>query len=79
MAIRNSEHILVQELVQILDCSILLMISSHSILKISICIRQWDPPGISLFGALETEIFSLWGRGWREKLPRRNFGAGIDE
>jgi hypothetical protein len=25
----------------------------------------------------KTEFFPPWGRGWREKLPRGNFGAGM--
>jgi hypothetical protein len=37
------------------------------------------PAGIVPFGALEIEIFPPWGRGWREKLPRGDFGAGIRE
>jgi hypothetical protein len=35
--------------------------------------------GTDLFGAPEMEIFPPWGRGWREKLPRGDFGAGIGE
>jgi hypothetical protein len=35
--------------------------------------------GIALFGAPGTEVFPLWGWGWREKLPRGDFGAGIRE
>jgi hypothetical protein len=36
------------------------------------------PAGIVL-GALGIEIFPPWGRGWREKLPHGDFGAGIGE
>jgi hypothetical protein len=34
------------------------------------------PAGIAPFGAPEIGIFSLWGRGWRQKFPRVQFGAG---
>jgi hypothetical protein len=33
--------------------------------------------GIAQFGAPATEIFPPWG--WKEKLPREDFGAGIGE
>ncbi|PNX93354.1 hypothetical protein L195_g016506 [Trifolium pratense] len=37
------------------------------------------PAGIAPFEALKTGIFSSWGRGWRQKLSRRHFGAGIED
>jgi hypothetical protein len=37
------------------------------------------PAGIALFGGPGTKIFSPWGRGWRDELPREDFGAGIGE
>jgi hypothetical protein len=37
------------------------------------------PAGIAPFGAPETGISSPWGRGWRQKFPRSQFGAGNGE
>ncbi|MCI71407.1 hypothetical protein A2U01_0092670, partial [Trifolium medium] len=37
------------------------------------------PAGITPFEAPKAEIFSPWGRGWRQKLRRGHFGAGIGE
>jgi hypothetical protein len=34
---------------------------------------------IAPFGAPKMGIFSPWGRGWRQNLPRWQFGAGIGE
>jgi hypothetical protein len=37
------------------------------------------PIEIAPSGVLEIEIFFTLGRGWRENLPRGNFGVGIEE
>ncbi|MCI83369.1 hypothetical protein A2U01_0104645, partial [Trifolium medium] len=37
------------------------------------------PAGIAPFGAPKTGISFPWGRGWRQKLPRRHFWAGNEE
>ncbi|MCI86464.1 hypothetical protein A2U01_0107745, partial [Trifolium medium] len=37
------------------------------------------PVGIAPFGDPQTGSFSPWGRGWRQKLLRRHFRAGIGD